>query len=247
MADVTVKDVMTHLVVMLYSNDTLHDAARRLAGNSISGAPVVEEGRVIGMISESDLVHAVIPPTDSGRVSSILDALVGPARPTADGHGRTVQEIMNPLVVSIGPDASVWEAATVMERRRVKRLPVVNEEDHLLGIVSKSDLVRAIAKDDRRIREDVTEAIQVLGEELFANLEVRVTDGIATIAGIADRKSTRDLAIKLASRTPGVVEVVDRLTYEVDDRRLRSVRPQKDPVDPRLNWVAEAKVNRGMR
>jgi CBS domain-containing protein len=239
MADVRVKDVMTHPVVALDPSDTIHNAAQKLARNRISGAPVVEDGKVVGVVSESDLIHAVLPPIPVDRGASIIDILsvIGRAKPRAHEHGKTVAEVMSPLVIQVAPSASVWRAASIMEDRGINRLPVVDDEDHLLGIVSRADLVKAMARDDEQIRADVIDAIEVLGTETVRGLEVEGADGVMTLRGTADRKSTRDLAIKLASRTPGVVEVVSRLDYETDDAKVRFPR-ETDPKDPRLDWHA---------
>ena len=247
MSDVRVQDVMTHLVVMLYPTDSVHEAARRLAHNHISGAPVVEGGKVVGIVSESDLIHAVMPPVPVDRGASVFDLLsvMGRARPRAHDHEKTVAEVMSSLVIQISPDASIWTAASVMERRGVKRLPVVDEDDYLLGIVSRADLVKAMAKDDPQIALDVIEAIAVLGEETIEGLEVEVAEGVATIKGVADRRTTRELAVKLAAKTPGVVEVVDRMTFERDDTKIRMASNPRP--DPRRNWQPAAAVNEGPR
>lgn len=247
MADIKVSDVMTHLVVMLYPTDTLHEAAKRLARNRISGAPVVEGGKVVGIVSESDLIHAVLPPVPVDRGASILDVLsvIGRARPRAHEHGKTVGDVMSTIVIQVFPDTSMWKAASIMERQGVKRLPVVDSEGYLLGIVSRADLVKAMAKDDKEIAADVVEAIKVLGEETIDSLEVEVADGVATVGGIADRKSTHELAIKLASRTPGVVEVIDRMRFDHDDTKFK-VATNPNP-DPRRNWQSAAAVNEGSR
>lgn len=247
MADVRVKDVMTHLVVMLYTTDTVHEAARRLARNRISGAPVVEDGKVVGVVSEADLIHAVVPPVPVDRGTSILDLLsvMGRARPRAQDHGKTVADVMTSLVIQVTPEVSIWRAASIMERRGVKRLPVVDDEGYLLGIVSRADLVKAMAREDDEIAADVIDAIQIVGIETIDGLQVDVVDGVATLRGTADRKSTRELAVKLTARTPGVVEVVDRMKFERDDTKIR-MASNPDP-DARLNWQPAAAVNRMSR
>lgn len=242
MADTKVADVMTHLVVRLYPSDTVHEAARRLARNRISGAPVVENGKVVGIVSESDLIHSVMPPVPVDRGASVLDALavIGRAKPRAHKHGKVVADVMSEFVVQVAPDTSVWNAATIMEHKGIKRLPVVDAEDYLIGIVSRADLVRAMARDDKQLSQDVADSIRVLGEETIQDLEVEVDEGIATIRGEADRKTTKELAIKLASRTPGIVEVIDRLSSERDDTKIR-IATNPEP-DPRRNWHSEDAV-----
>ena len=143
---------------------------------------------------------------------------------------------MSPTVVQVTIGTSIWKAAEVMDRRGIKRLPVVDDKRHLVGIVSRSDLVRALARTDEQVAIDVAHAIEIMGAENFEDLEVLVDDGVATLHGTADRRSTRDIAVRLASRTPGVVEVIDRLEYSYDDSSLKDLRPQLDPKDPRLDW-----------
>lgn len=243
--DTKVKDAMTHLVVTLRPTDTVHDAAVRLARSHISGAPVVEEGKVVGMLSEADLVHSMMPPGRKDRTASILDVLtlVGPARSHARKHAKTVADLMSHIVVQVSPDDSIWRAASVMEEKGVKRLPVVDDDDFLVGILSRADFVRAMARADHDIQTDVLEAIEMLGEDCFEHLDVEVNNGIATIEGKADRRSTRDLAIKMTWRVPGVAGVVDRLEFQIDDSRLAPAPPERNPVDPRLNWQAEEDVH----
>jgi CBS domain-containing protein len=242
MPDIRVGEVMTHFVVMLYPTDSGHEAAQRLARNHISGAPVMEDGKVVGIVSESDLIHAVMPPVPMDHGPSVLDLLsvIGRARPNVHQQGKTVAEIMSPLVIQISPEASIWKAASVMERRGVKRLPVVDEEDFLLGIVTRADIVRAIAKDDSDIAADVIEAIRVLGTETIDGLEVAVAEGVVTITGVADRKSTRNLAVALAGRTLGVTEVLDRMSFERDDTKVKVDTQAKDP---RRDWRPSSAVN----
>lgn len=245
MPDVKVQDVMTHLVVTLHPADTIHEAAKKLARNRISGAPVVEGGKVIGIVSESDLIRAAMLSVAGDRGSSILDALsaIGRAQLRRHEHAKTVGEVMSPHVIQVSPDTSIWKAASIMERRDIKRLPVVDAEGYLIGIVSRADLVKAMAKDDREITADVIEAIGILGPETIDALEVEVTDGVAILKGRADRKSTHDLAVKLAARTPGVIDVVDKMTFEDDDTRSW-IATNPNP-DPRRNWQAAATVNEG--
>lgn len=237
MADVKVKDVMTHLVVMLYPKDTLHDAAQRLARNRISGAPVVEGGRVVGVVSESDLIHAATRSAKDRDHTSVTDILMvlATARPRPYPNGTTVAEVMSRSVVKISHEASVWQAAALMDRKGVKRLPVVDEDGYLAGVISRADLVKAMAKSDADMRADIVEAIEVLGHDCFEDLTVEVKNGVVTLSGAADRKSTHDLAVRLAGRTPGVLEVVDRLGYDIDDSKpIPSIAP-----DPRNNWVVD--------
>lgn len=234
MSDVKVRDVMTKMVATLRPEDTIHDAARTLALNGISGAPVVQDGKPIGMVSEADIVRAVLPHAHVVRGRPTLFdamelALTGKHRPAP--KTAKAADVMTTPVVRIAPDASIWRAADVMGLSNVKRLPVVDDEGSLVGIISRADLVRAMAKDDAHIAQDARAAVLVLGEENFSSLQVDVREGVLYLAGTADRRSTHDLAIRIASRVPGVVEVRDHLRFDVDDSKAA---PRTK--DPRYDW-----------
>jgi CBS domain-containing protein len=132
---------------------------------------------------------------------------------------------MSAPAVTVQPGTSLTGAAKVMDDERVKRLPVVDERDRLLGIVSRADLLRVFARPDPEIAGDVVD--EVLGRTLWVDpgrVQVTVRDGVVTLDGQADRRSTADLAVKLTQGVPGVVEVVDRLGFDFDDRELVEAR-----------------------
>ena len=225
-----VRDLMTNLVVTLRPGDDIQDAARRLLRNRISGAPVVEDGKLIGIVSEADLVAAYSPPARSRSGFTAPDPimLLLRGRFPFEGHGRSVRDVMTTNVISVGPDTSVWEAARLIDRHGVRRLPVIDPDDYVVGVLTRSDLVRAMARGDVEIAVDVRRAMSVVGEENLSDLEVECAAGEVTISGTADRKSTHDLAVSAASQVPGVLSVVDHLEWAWDDS---GVRPVRNPVD----------------
>jgi CBS domain-containing protein len=228
---------MTTDVVALDPNDTLHQAAQQLTRNDISGAPVMRDDKVIGILSESDILSELSSgaPVSSGFSWFDAVALMLIERYPHPIASRKVSDIMTTHPATVPPDANIEQAAAIMHRERVKRLPVINDLGQMEGIVSRGDLVRAMAKDDADIRKDVLGSLDVLGDEVFAGLDVNVDEGVATIAGIADRRSTRDIAIRMASRTPGVVQVRDRLEYEFDDSHLVTAAGS-GRLEQRRNW-----------
>ncbi|MGH2754134.1 MAG: CBS domain-containing protein [Actinomycetota bacterium] len=249
MNEIRVSDVMTHLVVTLRRGDSLREAARRLLSNRISGAPIVDQGRLVGVISEADLVAAYSPPARSGSPFAAVDPLAFLLRGMAPRavHHSTVGDVMSTDVITVSPDSGVLTAASLIDRHGVRRLPVVDKDDLVVGIVTRSDLVRAMARGDVDVSVALKNAIGVLGEESFSGLDIEVKDGIATIGGTADRKSTRDLAIRIAARVPGVLEVVDALGYDWDDENLRPVRNPIDAHDvgSRDPWASGPLVKEG--
>ncbi len=146
MRDLKVKDVMTRRVVTVEPGDTIYGATKRLAEHHITGAPVVHEGKVVGMIAERDIVRAALPPMPGEGGMSALEAVTHPDAIKDRPEKKTVAEVMRTLVVEISPEASVWEAAAEMDHRGVNRLPVVDDSGALVGIMSRADLVKVMAE-----------------------------------------------------------------------------------------------------
>jgi CBS domain-containing protein len=142
-----VGDAMTHLVVALRADDSLLQAASVLASNRISGAPVVEDGKVVGVVSEADLIAGLAPPR-RGRSSfapqPLMMLLLRGSPPSATRDLR-VGDVMTHRVISIRPDDSIWSAAELIDRHGVRRLPVVDDEGYVVGVLARSDLVRCMA------------------------------------------------------------------------------------------------------
>ena len=239
MNNLRVRDVMTHLVVTLRPNDSIPQGARQLLSNRISGCPVVEGGRLVGVVTEADLVATWTQPArvEPGLGAAPLSFLLRGKAP-ADVSGKKIADIMTTSVLTVGPDASVWEAARIIDRHGVRRLPVVDADGFVIGIVARSDLIRAMARSDVEIEASVRETIENLGEENFENLSVRVENGVATVVGLADRRSTKTLAIKLACEVAGVLEVEDELGLRWDDSHtepstgLEGLGPDPKAVGP---------------
>ncbi len=141
---VAVSEVMTKDVVAVRRETGLHEAARRLSGLRISGMPVVDdENRVIGVISEADILSL----TGMKRGHTFKDVvrhLLGEPLPPRK-RGSTVGEIMSAPPITTSPDRDIREVAYVLDERRIKRLPVVDGSGKLVGVVSRADIVRAMS------------------------------------------------------------------------------------------------------
>lgn len=206
----TVADLMSHQVVTVGPAAPLKAVAATLADHGISAVPVVDDARhPIGMVSEGDLIRktAAQPrPRDSGpRPGPVPREWVG--SPVA-----TAGETMSVPVVTARPDWTVAEAARAMERYRVKRLPVVDDGERLVGIVSRSDLLRIFLRSDTAIGEEINRDI-LRGALGLSPRDIRaeVSDGIVTLDGDAREADTVALAERLCWMVDGVVRVDNRL------------------------------------
>ncbi len=150
MDELTVRDIMQANVVTVGPQSTVRELAATLAEHKISGVPVVDDGgKVVGMVSEADVILQ-----DAGFhfpyyiqfLESViyLQSVAKFEERFRKAFGTKVEEVMSKDVVEISPDASVHDAATLMADHKVNRLPVV-EQDRLIGIITRGDIVQAIA------------------------------------------------------------------------------------------------------
>jgi CBS domain-containing protein len=132
---------------------------------------------------------------------------------------------MTTVPVSISEHASLPQAARLMSDRGIKRLPVLDADDRVVGVVSRIDLLRAFVRSDDDIRADVLDEVFVhllWADPTEARIEVR--DGVVELTGSVDRRSTAEAAERLVRRLDGVVDVISRLDYRVDDGGLAKRR-----------------------
>jgi CBS domain-containing protein len=232
-----VQDVMTRSVISVRPDTPLREVARVLDEHRISGVPVVDEaGTLLGVVSEADfLVEAQGGPAVVRRSPiARLFGRDGDARSPGDRHfASTASELMTSPVITIGPDELIADAAALMTKERINRLPVV-EEGKLVGIVTRADLVRSYVRTDAQladsIREDVLVRTLWLDPEAF---EVGVADGVATISGAVDRRSSAEMIARTAVLVPGVRDVVSHVTWTIDDSELKSGTPGPEfPFSP---------------
>jgi CBS domain-containing protein/PII-like signaling protein len=218
-----VDDVMTADVVTVRPDAPYREIVDTLANHRVSAAPVVDpDQRVVGVVSEADLLHRIEFVGDDRRVFASRRRRTAHAK----AHGATAKDLMSKPAITITSGAPLTAAAKIMDGERVKRLPVVDTAGRLRGIVSRSDLLRVYLRPDHEIERDVVD--EVLRRTLWVEpgmVEVEVDQGLVTLTGRTDRHSTRQLAVKLTQAVPGVVEVVDRLEFEFDDRELAGARP----------------------
>jgi CBS-domain-containing membrane protein len=224
-------DIMAQPVVSVAPDATVAEAARLMLEHHISGLPVVDAGgRVVGIVSESDLLRRAETGTERRR-PRWLEFVTAPGRLAqeyARAHAGRVRDIMSANVVAVAPQAPVDEIVQLMERRRVKRVPVV-EAERLVGIVTRADLVRAFLQSlteperesvvpDAVIRERIMAEIAKQPWARRASIEIHVARGEVELRGTVTEERARTALRVIAENVAGVRRVRHRLVW-IDDAR----------------------------
>ncbi|MXM68012.1 CBS domain-containing protein [Streptomyces sp. HUCO-GS316] len=232
-----VGSVMTKDVVRAAYGTPFKEVTRLLAEHNISGLPVVDEDeKVIGVISQTDLIarQAATPdPYEPERRFRFAGLTRGARRKAAKATARTAGQLMTEPPITVRAEETIVEAARVMARRQVERLPVLDETGRLVGIVTRRDLLQVFLRPDERIRREVIDEVLVRALWLVpSTVEVSVTEGVVTLSGPMERKSETAIAVSMTRQIDGVVAVVDKLSHRLDDSHLR-------PDEPALHGVAD--------
>ena len=214
---VCVSDVMTRTVVSVSAFTPFKEIVRRMHEYRVSAVPVVDEDHtVLGLVSEGDLILK-----QDAHLEGAPRALDGAhrRRDRSRAAGRVAAELMTAPAITIGPDATLGDAARLMHHRTVKRLPVVDPaEGTILGIVSRADLLKVFLRDDAEIAREVRE--DVIRRTLWIDpytIGIVVRDGIVTMEGQVEHRDLRSIIERLVLETEGVVAVENRLTYLADE------------------------------
>jgi CBS-domain-containing membrane protein len=217
----TVRDVMTRTVVVVNDSAGFKEMVRQMEDSGVSALPVVDaDGRLVGIVSEADLLLKEERDLEHHRGGPFQSKRRRIER--AKAEGLVAAKLMTSPVITIDPDASLGQAARRMHENRVKRLPVVDEDDKVLGIVSRADLLSVFMRPDEEIERDVVDG--VLGRTLSLwpdRVRASVREGVVTVKGSVERRSLISLLTGLVRGVDGVVGVEEHLSYEVDDVRLR--------------------------
>ncbi|MEO3840612.1 CBS domain-containing protein [Streptomyces sp. B22F1] len=221
-------NVMTDDVVTAGPATPFKEVARRLHEHRISGLPVVDDDeQVLGVISETDLMlrQAAQRPVYEPQRPRRLPRLTRRARTERrKARATDAQALMSRPAVTVRADDTVTHAARIMAAHRVERLPVVDEENRLIGIVTRRDLLQVFVRSDAEIRREVLDEVLVRGLWVVAGqVRVVVEEGIVVLEGELERQSEAAIAGTLTEKVDGVVGVVNRLTARVDDSRIRPV------------------------
>jgi CBS domain-containing protein len=171
---------------------------------------------VVGIVSEADLLVKQAHPANHFQqyfLERKRDRLE-----RAKAHGAVAAELMSYPAVTIGPDATVAQAARLLRKHLVKRLPVVETQGRLLGIVSRGDVLKVFLWSDAELRREIRD--EVLRRELLMSpdrFEVTVRDGMVVLQGSCERRSLIPVVMAAVQAVEGVVGVENRLGYDVDD------------------------------
>lgn len=216
----TVSDLMTHTVVDVAPDATFKDIVETLAEHDITAVPVVDDDRhALGVVSEADLMgYEARQPDPGGHVPDVLRRYADRAPSDTSAANPTARQLMTSPAVVARPGWTVVEAARLMQEYQIKRLPVVSETNQVVGVVSRSDLMRVFLRRDRAIREEIRYDILANTFRMApTDVTVHVVDGCVTLTGRVQRRSTIPVLVRLCRSVDGVVDVTEELDYALDD------------------------------
>ncbi len=227
----TVKDVMTTRVVWVKKSAPFREMARALRDNRVSAFPVLDdEGKVIGVVSEADLLTKEALGGEHDGLPGIVTDLLH-HKDLVKARGITAGDLMTSPPVTAGPEDTVEHAARLMYTRKVKRIPVVDADGHLAGILSRADVLAVFDRPDEDIRREVN--AEILFDQVPDDpnrLSVAVKDGVVTLAGTPETEAIGHEIVDQTRHIQGVVAVRDRLNYP----------PPKGPgYDPSIMFPAD--------
>jgi CBS domain-containing protein len=222
----TVKDVMTTRVVAVKRDASFKDMAARLKRHRVSAFPVLDDdGTVIGVVSEADLLakEALVASDDMqpGPISGLRHR-----RDRSKAAGVTAADLMSSPAVTIFADEEVAHAARQLYSCKVKRLPVVDAGNHLVGIVSRADVLSVYDRSDADIQREIED--KVILERCLTDpgrFAVAVKNGIVTLEGMPETSTSGHDIVAETWHVEGVVSVRDRMAYPPVAAEVSSVGP----------------------
>lgn len=217
------RDVMVSPVITVKPYSSVKDVAKTFLDQRISAVPVVDDdGRLVGIVSEGDLLHRSEAGTERRRSwwLRILAEDEALAAEFIKAHGRKVADVMTQDVITATADTSLHEIAALLEKNMIKRVPIVDKNGHLVGIVSRANLIQAVASgrkeldlplSDTAIRDKILADLKAQQWAHTSLVNVTVADGVVDLWGITNSGTERK-AIRVAAETiPGVRAVNDNL------------------------------------
>jgi CBS domain-containing protein len=220
-------DVMASKVITVGPDASVATIAETLLANRISAVPVVDDNSaLLGIVSEGDLIHRVETGTEHPR-AWWLEFFIGKealAREFIKSHGRKAADVMTRPVITVKPDTPLGELASLLEKHRIKRVPVV-KGGKIVGIVSRANLVQALVTLGTGIKPSASANDSVLRDKLLGRLRLQpwwtnsinviVKDGTVELWGYVDSQAAEDAIRIAAEETPGVRQVSNNLAIEI--------------------------------
>lgn len=228
MRRLTARTIMTPDVITATVSTPVKELLRLMDDYDVSAVPILDDaGDLVGIVSEGDFLvkqgHA------DDRDPPGLLATPRRRRLAAKVAAGDASDLMTSPVVTIDPLAPLIRIARTMAKNSVKRLPVVNSDGALIGVVSRSDVIHAFLRPDDEIHEDIERNVvrpDLLGQP--NSVSITVIDGVVHLRGVVERRSSADLLTDVVGSIDGVVDVVNEVTYERDDTARRSPVPLDD-------------------
>jgi CBS-domain-containing membrane protein len=250
METLTVGEVMTNDVITVREETPFKELVRLMKEHDVSGLPVLDSsGCLSGIVTEADLLEVVGGHTGIKKrhtqFGRLLDRLLAPGRSdTIDSTtaNTSARSLMTSELITTTPDTPVREAARHIVESGVKRLPVVDENKRVVGIVSRQDLLRPYLQNDELIKEEVLENIakRVLWIDP-STLKVAVDQGVVKLHGVVEKQSQKEILIEFTSRVDGVVDVEDHMNAAENDRGYEPewMRKESSKAEP---WAKVAQI-----
>jgi CBS domain-containing protein len=212
-----VRDVMTTEVVAVEPSTPFKEIAARLARHRISAVPVLDaDRRVLGVVTEADLLLKQEHPDPEANVPPVWSRRRRRERKKA--AAVVAGKLMTAPATTVSPTATLAEAARSLHDAGVQRLPVVDETDRLVGIVSRADLLTVFTRPDGAIESEIVDEIIVDDFGMApSRFFVQVDDGVVVLQGRAERRSLIPDLVRAVHGVEGVVRVEGRLTFDLDD------------------------------
>jgi CBS domain-containing protein len=223
----TVSDVMTREVVTAAPETRFQEAVRLLKQNRVSGLPVVDRnGKLVGVVSEADLLNKAEKREPDAYVLESRRHRLDRSRASA----LDVASAMSRDVVTLPPDAPIALAAREMHARGFKRLPVVDAQGHLVGIVSRGDVLKVFLRTDADLAAEVRRILEHAQAEFGGlALAATVTGGVVDLTGSMKSKNQVDATVRAVAGVDGVIGISSRVTYDTDDAEFVSLSLERRP------------------
>ena len=218
--------IMTSPVATVRADAPIGEAITLMESHHVSGLPVVDaQGDLVGILTEGDLLRRVEIGTAGRARAGWLDMLFGSGHSAADyvrSHSRRVEDLMTRDLAAVTEDTGIEDVVALMERRHVKRVPVVRD-GKVVGMVSRADLIRVLGRalkaaavglaSDTVIRERVQADLQAQSWFPARDVSIAVKDGVVTLAGVISDQSARAALRVAAQNVAGVTAVEDKLAW----------------------------------